>query len=122
MTASGVLIVTTDALAGALLGAAVEFAGCVPVFPREGESARDALRRSRPCAVLVDCDSEDACGESFLGPAIMVGASIGIFTSTRSRRALEPIAKEYDVRVFDLPIAFDDLKALLDTCARKTST
>ena len=122
MTAFGVLIVATDALAGALLGAAVEFAGYAPLFPREGETARDALRRTKPRVVLVDCDSEDACGESFFGPAMMTGASIAIFTSTRSRRTLEPIANEYNVRSFALPIDFVDLKALLDACARKAST
>jgi DNA-binding NtrC family response regulator len=118
MTASEILIVATDPLAGALLGAAVELAGYAPVFPREGESAREALRRSKPCAVLVDCDSDDACGEAFFGPAMMMGASIAIFTSSRSRRALQPIADEYGVRVFDLPIDFAELKALLDACSK----
>jgi hypothetical protein len=47
----------------------------------------------------------------------MVGAKIGVFTSTRSRRVLEPIAEEFGVRVFDLPIDFGALKALLDSCA-----
>jgi len=122
MTASGILIVATDPLAGALLGAAVELAGYLPVFPREGESARDALRRARPCAILVDCDSDDACSESFFGPALMVGATIAIFTSSRSRRALEPIAEQYGVRVFELPIEFGALKALLDDCSRTPRT
>lgn len=122
MTASDVLIVATDPLVGALLGAAVELAGCTPVFPRDGEGAREALRRVKPSVVLVDCDSDDACGESFFGPAMMVGASIAVFTSTRSRRALEPIADEYGVRVFDLPIDFASFKSLLDACSRKPST
>ena len=122
MTASGVLIVATDPLAGALLGAAVELAGYLPVFPREGESARDALRRAKPCAILVDCDSDDACSESFFGPALMLGATIAIFTSSRSRRTLEPIAARYGVRLFEVPIEFADLKALLDDCARTPRT
>jgi hypothetical protein len=122
MTASGVLIVATDPLAGALLGAAVELAGYSPVFPLEGEEARDALRRSKPCAVLVDCDCDDACSESFFGPAMMMGATIAIFTSSRSRRTLQPIADEYRVRVFGLPIEFGDLKALLDACAESPRT
>src|SRR5690242_17305622 len=122
MTASEVLIVATDPLAGALLGAAVELAGYLPVFPREGEGAREALRRSKPCTVLVDCDSDDACGESFFGPAMMIGANIAIFTSTRSRRTLQPIADEFGVRVFDLPMDFTDFKALLDACTQTPRT
>jgi len=117
MTASAVLIVATDPLAGALLGAAVELAGYAPLFPREAESARDALRRSKPCAVLVDCESDDACGEAFFGPAMMLGAKIAVFTSSRSRRAIQPVAAEFGVRAFDLPIDFADLKSLLDDCA-----
>ena len=120
MTAAEVLIVATDPLAGALLGAAVELAGYVPLFPREGESARDSLRRGKPCAVLVDCDSEDACGGAFFGPALMLGAKIAVFTSSRSVRELQPVAEEFGVRVFDLPIDFADLKALLDDCAGKS--
>lgn len=119
MTAPGVLIISTDPLAGALIGAAVELAGYTPVFPREGEGARDALRQSRPSMVLVDCDSEDACSESFFGPAMMIGASVAIFTSSRSRRTLEPIAEQFAVRVFDLPIDFADFQALLDECMKK---
>lgn len=122
MTASEVLIVATDPLAGALLGAAVELAGYQPLFPREGEGAREALGRAKPCAVLIDCDSDDACSESFLGPAMMVGANIAIFTSSRSRRTLEPIAAEYGVRLFELPIEVTDLKALLDGCTQPRRT
>jgi len=122
MTASGVLIVATDALAGALLGAAVELAGYSPVFPRDGESAREALRRAKPCAILVDCDSDEACSESFFGPAMMLGATIAIFSSSRSRRTLEPIADEFGVRLFELPIDFADLKVLLDACTQEPRT
>lgn len=122
MTASGVLIVATDALAGALLGAAVELAGYPPVFPRDGESAREALRRAKPCAILVDCDSDEACSESFFGPAMMLGATIAIFSSSRSRRTLEPIADEFGVRLFELPIDFADLKVLLDACTQEPRT
>jgi DNA-binding NtrC family response regulator len=122
MTASAVLIVATDALGAALLGAAVELAGYAPVFPHEGETAREALRRSKPSVVLVDCDSEEGCGESFFGPAMMMGAGVAVFTSTRSRGALEPVAKEFGVRSFSLPVGFADLRALLDACAGKTST
>jgi len=121
MTSSEILIVSTDPLSGALIGAAVELAGYSPVFPHERESARDALRRTKPCAVLVDCDAEEACSESFFGPAMMMGASIAVFTSTRSLRALEPVAKEFGVRTFDLPIDFASLKSLLDSCTRKQS-
>jgi len=122
MTGSDVLIIVTDPLSGALLGAAVELAGYAPIFPREGESAREALRRTKPCAVLVDCDDEDSCGDSFFGPAMMLGAAVAVFTSSRSRRTLEPIAREFAVQTFSLPIDIAELTSVLDACARKTNT
>jgi DNA-binding NtrC family response regulator len=120
MSASAILIIATDALAGALLGAAVELAGYAPVFPRDGENAREALRRTKPCAVLVDCDDEESCGDAFFGPALMLGAAVAVFTSSRSTRVLEPIAREYAVQTFSLPVDIAELKSVLDACARKS--
>ena len=108
-----VLIFSTDALAAALIGAAVELSGYPPVFQSEGESPLDAMMRVRPAAVLVDCDHEDACTEAFFGPAMMVGARVAVFSSKASIRTLQPIAAEFDVRLFALPIDFADLSALL---------
>ena len=113
MTGSVVLIFATDPLAGALLGAGVEFAGATPAFPREQESAREALLRLRPRLVMIDCDHEEACSEAVFGPAMMVGARISVFSSTRSRRALEPIAREFNVSLLELPVEFDVLVRLL---------
>lgn len=108
-----VLVFSTDSLAAALLGAAAELAGFNPRFPLEAESPRDAVMRLRPSAALVDCDHHDACTEAFFGPAMMVGARVAVFSSTRSVRTLQPIASEFDVRLFSLPIDFAQLSALL---------
>lgn len=116
MTGSVVLIFATDPLAGALLGAGFELAGATPVFPREQESPRDALLRLRPRLVMIDCDHVEACTEAVFGPAMMVGARISVFSSTRSHRALEPIAREFNVASFELPVDFDELARLLRDC------
>src|SRR3954471_24023298 len=55
-----VLIISSDPLAAALLGAAVELAGHQPHFVRTEERARAALLRARPRLVLVDCDHDEA--------------------------------------------------------------
>jgi len=114
MKVLGVLILSTDPLAAALLGAAVELAGHTPCFPHENENPRDTLRRVRPAVALIDCDHEDACTETFFGPAMMIGARLAVFSSSRSRRALEPIAAEFGVHVFGLPIDFDELSRILE--------
>src|SRR5829696_3716860 len=104
MKSSAVLVLATDPLSGALIGAAVELAGYAPVFPSDGESSRDALLRTRPCVVLVDCDDEHACAKSFFGPAMMAGSQVAVFSSSRSKRTIEPIAEQFGVRAFRLPI------------------
>jgi len=114
MKVLGVLILSTDPLAAALLGAAVELAGHTASFPHENEHPRDTLRRVRPAVALIDCDHEDACTETFFGPAMMIGARLAVFSSSRSRRALEPIAAEFGVHVFGLPIDFDELSRILE--------
>jgi hypothetical protein len=113
MSARTVLIFSTDAFAGALLGAAVELVGARPMYPHEAEGPRDALLRVRPAMALVDCDHETACTESFFGPAMMIGARVAVFSSSRSRRVLDPIAREFGVRTFGLPIDFEELSEIL---------
>lgn len=108
-----VLIFSTDAFAGALLGAAVELVGATPVYPLDGEGPRDALLRVRPAVALVDCDHEVACTESFFGPALMIGARVAVFSSSRSRRVLDPIAQEFGVRTFGLPVDFEALSEII---------
>lgn len=117
-----VLVFSVDPLAAALLGAAVEVAGHVVAFPQPGESARDAVMRLRPRAALVDCDHEEACTESFFGPAMMVGARVAVFSSQRSQRALEPIAEQFRVRMFKLPIEVSELDLLLEALLDRDET
>jgi hypothetical protein len=108
-----VLVFSADPLGAALLGAAVELAGFAPCFPLEGESPRDAVMRLRPGCALVDCDHTEACTEAFFGPAMMAGVRVAVFSSTRSVRTLQPIAAEFDVRLFSLPLDYAELAALL---------
>jgi hypothetical protein len=110
---TSVLVFSNDTLSAALLGAAVEAVDYAPVFPLEDESPRDAIIRVRPGAALVDCDHEESCTEAFFGPALMVGVRVAVFSSARSARTLAPIAEEFDVRQFTLPIDLDQLSALL---------
>src|SRR6478609_8179413 len=58
---SPVLVLSSDPLAAALLGAAIELAGLAPRFPQSAESPRNALLRVRPRLVFIDCDHEDGC-------------------------------------------------------------
>ena len=105
-----VLILSADALAAALLGAAVELAGHQPHFPKTNEVAREALRRVRPRLVVVDCDHDGACEESFVGPVIMTGALLLLFDSQRHGDGGVNVARRLGLDVVHLP---DDHEVLV---------
>jgi hypothetical protein len=109
-----VLIFSADPLAAALLGAAVELAGHAPHFPQQGEGARGALHRVRPGLVLIDCDHDEACSESVIGPALMTSARVQLFGSRRSRRDASAFARRLGLSVATLPMEYDSLTTLLN--------
>ena len=108
-----VLILSDDALAAALLGAAAELVGHQPRFPEPNESARDALRRVRPVAVVVDCDHEEACTEGFVGPALMTGARLLIVHSDHHGERGVEVARRLSLDVVRLPEDYDSLMRVL---------
>ena len=108
-----VLILSADPLAAALLGAAVELAGHQPSFPQTGESDRAALLRLRPRVLLLDCDHGDACTEELIGPAIMTGATVQLFSTARSARDASALAQRLGLSLVRLPMEHDDFTTLL---------
>jgi DNA-binding response OmpR family regulator len=109
-----VLVLSSDALAAALLGAAVELAGHVPHFARQGEPARSALLRVRPKLVLIDCDHEESCTDEFVGPALMTGGKVLIFRSRRTEHDRTEFAERLSLRVVDMPLDHTALTTLLE--------
>ena len=108
-----VLIFSSDSLAAALLGAAVELAGHAPHFPGKDESARAALLRVRPRLVLIDCDHEESCSDEFVGPVLMVGARLLLFRSHHTRRDMKEFANRLALRIVDMPAEHEILTTLL---------
>ena len=108
-----VLILSSDALAAALLGAAVELAGHQPHFARQGEPARTALLRVRPKLVLIDCDHEESCTDEFVGPALMTGGQVLLFRSRRSQHDRTEFAERLSLRVIDMPLDHRELTKVL---------
>jgi DNA-binding NtrC family response regulator len=109
-----VLIFSADAMAAALLGAAVELAGYAPQFPQAGEAARAALRRAHPGVVLVDCDHSESCADAFVGPALMTGARVILFRSRHTRTAVNQLGQRLAIPVLELPADAERLRRLLD--------
>ncbi len=109
----GVLIFSCDPLAGALLGASVELAGLQPFFSMPDESERAALLRVRPRVVLIDCDHEEACRETFVGPALMTGSEVILFRSDRTAIDRTEFASRLKLVVMHMPIEHDALAEIL---------
>jgi hypothetical protein len=108
-----VLVLSSDPLAAALLGAAVELAGYAPRFPLSDEPARTALLRARPRLVVVDCDHEEGCSDAFIGPALMTGSRVLLVRSRRTRRDTSELATRLGLRVADMPMDHDPFSQLL---------
>ena len=108
-----VLVLSSDPLAAALVGAAIELAGHAPRFPHADEAARAALLRVRPRLVIIDCDDDDACSESFIGPALMTGSRVLLVRSRRTRRDVSELTRRLGLRVVEMPIEHEPLTRLL---------
>jgi len=104
-----VLVLSSDPLAAALLGAAIELAGHVPRFPQSDEAARMALLRIRPRLVVIDCDHEDGCSDAFIGPALMTGSRVLLFRSRRTQRDVTELTGRLGLRVMDMPMEHESL-------------
>jgi hypothetical protein len=116
-----VLIFSTDPLAAALLGAAVDLAGHAPHFPSRDESARAALIRLRPRAVLIECDHDEACAESFIGPALMTGAAVQLLHSPHTVRDARELARTLGLSIAELPMTHREFSSLLSVLLRTTT-
>jgi hypothetical protein len=108
-----VLVLSSDALAAALLGAAIELAGHTPHFPQAEESPRTALLRVRPRLVVIDCDHEDACSDGFVGPALMTGSQVLLFRSRRTRRDVSDMSTRLGLRTVEMPVEHESLTKIL---------
>jgi hypothetical protein len=108
-----ILVLSSDPLAAALLGAAIELAGYAPHFPYSSESPRTALLRARPRLVVVDCDHEEACSDGFIGPALMTGSRVLLFRSPRTRREVSELSTRIGLRVAELPMEHEPLSQML---------
>ena len=113
MRRAPVLVLSSDPLAAALLGAAIELAGYAPGFPYANEPARAALLRARPRLVVVDCDHEEACSDAFIGPALMTGSRVLLFRSRRTRRDVSELSTRLGLRIARMPMDHEPLSQLL---------
>jgi DNA-binding NtrC family response regulator len=98
-----VLILSTDAVAGALLGALIETLGYLVRFYHPPELPDDAMRRTKPSVALVDCADPTLMNDEVLGRARMRGISVLIFGSPDALRRVRQIAHEHALGELVMP-------------------
>jgi hypothetical protein len=119
--ATAALILTSDTLIGALIGAAIDLAGVRPAFPADGESPRDALRRIRPGIVLIDGADALANNEAVLGPALMTRARVFIIATAKRAEQLASLASRYDLSFVIVPRDLDRLATIVQAAPPSAS-
>jgi len=106
-------VISSDPLAAALLGAAIELAGHAPAFPQTDEAARDALLRVRPRVAVIDCDHAEACSDAFIGPALMTGSKVLLVKSRRTQRDASELAQRLGLMIVDMSTRHETLTRVL---------
>ena len=116
-----VLILSSDAVAAALLGALVETLGYLVRFFRPPEDPDAAMKRERPAVAMIDCDDPTVMKDDVFGHARMRGISVIMFGSADALRRVRELALEHALDTLIMPAALDALdetlrKAVAEFC------
>jgi len=116
-----VLILSSDAVAAALLGALVETLGYFVRFYHPPEDPDAALKRERPTVAMVDCGDPTIMRDELFGRARMRGISVVMFGTADALRKVRELAAEHALDTLIMPASLDALdetlrKAVADFC------
>ena len=104
-----VLILSTDVVAAALIGALVETLGYLVRFFTPPETPDDALRRTRPAIAMVDCEDPTMVNTEVLGRARMRGVSVLVFGSAAAIQQVQQLVEEHELETLIMPASLSDL-------------
>ncbi|HEY8174729.1 MAG TPA: hypothetical protein VIF32_03470 [Gemmatimonadaceae bacterium] len=116
-----VLILSSDAVAAALLGALVETLGYLVRFFHPPEDPDAAMKRERPAVAMIDCDDPTVMKDDVFGHARMRGISVIMFGSADALRRVRELALEHALDTLIMPASLDALdetlrKAVAEFC------
>lgn len=114
-----ILILSSDAVAAALLGALIETLGYSVEFARPPERVEDSIRRVRPKICLVDGTDATMYTDGFLGRAAMRGISVVIFGSAEALDRVHALAMEHAIEIVLVPPDTVALTATLQRALQK---
>lgn len=114
-----VLILSTDVVAAALVGALVETLGYLVRFFTPPETPNDAIRRTRPAVAMVDCEDPTLVNTEVLGRARMRGISVLMFGSAAALARVRELAEEQELDTVIMPATLDELDESLKSAIAK---
>jgi DNA-binding NtrC family response regulator len=114
-----VLILSTDVVAAALVGALVETLGYLVRFFTPPETPDDAIRRTRPTVAMVDCEDPTLVNTEVLGRARMRGISVLMFGSAAALAKVRELANEQELDTVIMPATLDELDESLKSAIAK---
>jgi DNA-binding NtrC family response regulator len=116
-----VLILSSDAVAAALLGALVETLGYLVRFYHPPEDPDATFKRERPSVAMIDCEDPTVMKDDVFGHARMRGISVVMFGTSDALRRVQHLALEHALDTLIMPVSLDALdetlrKAVAEFC------
>lgn len=115
-----VLILSTDVVAAALVGALVETLGYLVRFFSPPETPDDALRRTRPAVAMIDCEDPTLVNTELLGRARMRGISVLMFGTPTAVQQVQQLVEEHELSTVIMPASLAELDDSLRSVLAKT--
>ena len=108
-----VLVLSSDAVAAALLGALVETLGYLVRFFHPPEDPDAAMKRERPSVAMIDCADPTVMKDDVFGHARMRGISVIMFGSSDALRRVRQLALEHALDTLIMPASVETLDETL---------
>jgi len=116
-----ILILSSDAVAAALLGALVETLGYLVRFYHPPADPDATMKRERPSVAMIDCADPTVMKDEVFGRARMRGISVVMFGTADALRRVRQVALEHALDALIMPATVDALdetlrKAVAEFC------
>jgi hypothetical protein len=108
-----ILILSSDPVAAALVGALVETLGYGVRFHQPPEDPTETLRRERPDVAMLDGADHLMISDAVLGHAAMRGVSVVVFGSRAALDGIRALARSHRIHTLIAPPSVNDTSQLL---------
>ena len=112
-TPSTILVIAREPLIQTLMCSLVDLSGHNAAQPRDDETVATSIARVRPHLLLLDCEHDEACEDDAYRAAASVGATVLLFTPSRSRAEVADLAAERGLQSIALPIRLHEFSETL---------